>query len=267
MTEESPTKFAAIPDGLAQADYVQSLAKGLALLTAFGPAFPAMTSAEAANRIGVTRAAARRLLLTCEALGFVVRDGRQFRPAPKVLDLARAFLSSVSWIDAARGAMEALVNDLHETCSLLMLDGSDVVFVQRVEAVTRLLTVNVRIGTRMPALNTAGGRAIAAHLDSARREDLLATGFTPMTEKAARDPEELRAILETVRQDGFAIIDGEMEQGLRSIAVPILTPSGTPLGALAMLIQASRVSVEDLHGTFGPRLKAAATTLSASAGS
>lgn len=253
-----PKRFEAAPVGLASADYVQSLAKGLAVLSAFGADAPTLTASEAAERVGVTRAAARRLLLTLAALGFVTHQGKRFAPTPKSLELARSFLASVSWLEAARGPMESAVAATQETCSLAMLDDDEIVFVQRVEATARLMSVNVRVGTRMPALNTSSGRVMIAHMSPADQDRLLSRPFNPMTSRAIKDPEALREKLAEARRDGISIVDEEMEAGFRSVSAPIFDPRRRPVAALAMLTQTGRVSVDDLRSIYAPALVRAA---------
>lgn len=209
------------PDG---ATFVQSLARGLAVIRAFDAEHPAMSLSELAQRADLPRAAARRFLLTLETLGYVRSEGRQFSLTPRVLELGVSYLSGLEFPDVALPHLERLSNTLEESVSASVLDGHDIVYVARA-AHRRIMSVRIEVGTRFPAHATAMGRVLLAALpeDQWPPTDHELTAFTPHT---VTDPAQLHQALRDVRDQGWADVDSELELGLRSIAVPVAGPRG-----------------------------------------
>lgn len=251
-----------------RADFVQSLAKGLAVIEAFGADSPAMTLSEAARRTGLSRAAARRLLLTLCRLDYAETDGRLFRLRPKVLNLGFAFLQAEGTWSLAQPYMAELVEQIHESCSAAVLDGRDIVYVARVPTQTRIMSISLDIGSRLPAHATSLGRALLAGLDEARLDAFIAT-LVPLpryTPHSVTDAGELKRRIADVRRLGYSIVDQELELGLRSIAVPLRGPDGRVVAALNIGVQASRRTIDDLRRQILPPLKETAQRISASLG-
>lgn len=249
-------------------DLVQSFERGLQVIRAFDEHHPAQTLAEVARRTGLSRATARRLLHTLVALGYARSDGRLFRLGPKVLELGFAYLHGTGLWGAAQPAMVELVERVHESCSAAVLDGQDVVYVARVPTRTRIMSVTLGLGSRLPAHLTSMGRVLLAALPPAELEARLrALGrLKARTERTLVDADALRRAIVKVRSQGYAILDQELEPGLRSVAVPIHGPGGAVVAAINVGTHASRVTLEDLKGRILPALREAADLVSRTAG-
>jgi IclR family pca regulon transcriptional regulator len=224
--------------------FVQSLERGIAVIRAFSTQEPQMTLSDVARRTGLTRAAARRFLLTLVDLHYVHTDGRVFWLSPRVLELGHSYLSSLSLPELAEPHMERLVAEVRESCSISVLDEGDVIYVARVP-VSRIMTVSINVGTRLPAVRTSMGRVL-----------LAATDF-------ATDDAELLAKIERVRRDGYAIVDQELEEGLRSIAVPIRDGGGSVVAAMNLSTHAARRTVAAMRAELLPALRETAARVEA----
>ena len=235
-------------------DFVQSLDRGLAVIRCFSSEHPSLTLSEVAERTGLTRAAARRFLLTLQELGYVGSSGRQFSLRPRVLALGYAYLSSFSVAQIAQPHLEDLAEELHESCSVSVLDGDDLVYVARASA-NRIMTIALTVGTRLPPYPTSMGRVLLAHLPAGELDAYLSRAeLRKLTERTVVDPADLRAILATVRSQGWAAVDQELEAGVRSIAVPIEDSSGKVVAAINASAHAARVPMRTLEKEFLPRL-------------
>ena len=242
-------------------EFMATLAKGLAVLGAFGSERPAMTLSEAATTSGLSRAAARRVLRTLAGLGYVTHDGRRFALAPRILELGFAYLSTQTWVDRAEPLMKELSHDVQESCSAAILQEAEVVYVARMAAPHRIMSVTLAVGTRLPAFYTALGRVQLGFLAPGELTRRLALKGAPPTEGAIADQKTLTARIAADRAQGYAIVDEELEKGLRSIAVPIVTRTGVNVGAINLSGHASRVSRGDLRTHFLPKLKAVADAI------
>ncbi|MDO9378340.1 MAG: IclR family transcriptional regulator C-terminal domain-containing protein [Nocardioidaceae bacterium] len=247
------------PAGDARAPhFVQSLARGLSVLTAFGEGAEHLTLSEVAARTDLTRAAARRFLLTLVDLGYVTSDGKRFTLRPRVLDLGYAYLSGLGLPAVAQPHLERLVAQVRESSSMAVLDGHDVVYVARVPT-ARIMSVTIDVGTRLPAHATSLGRVLLAGLGPDALERWIdGATLARFTDRTLTDPAALRADLDRARTRGHAIADSELEDGLRSVAVPVRDRHGVVAAALNVSTQASRVPLEDLRGVVLPALAAAA---------
>jgi len=241
--------------------FVRSLERGLAVIRAFNAEHPELTLSEVARICDLTRATARRFLLTLVDLGYVRTDGRRFALTPRVLELGYAYLSSVSLPEIAEPHLEKLVAQVHESSSICVLDGNDVVYLCRVPT-SRIMTVSINVGTRLPAFATSVGRVLLAHLpESELAARLDRSPFPAFTRKTITDPAALRAELARVRAQGYAIVDQELEDGLRSVAAPIHDRAGTVIAAISVSIHACRASVDDIRREILPHLLATAATI------
>jgi len=244
-------------------DFVQSLERGLAVIRAFDAAHPELTLSEVAAATGVTRAAARRFLLTLAELGYVRTDGRMFSLSPRVLELGYAYLSGLSLPEVAEPHLEALVAEVNESSSVSVLDGDDVVYVARVPT-SRIMTVMISVGTRFPAYATSMGRILLAGLPDGELDAYLSTvRLDRLTQRTVGSALALRAELARVRAQGWAIVDQELEEGLRAVAAPIRDRSGRTVAAVNISAHASRTPVEAVRRTLLPPLLATAARIEA----
>ncbi|GAA2353568.1 IclR family transcriptional regulator C-terminal domain-containing protein [Saccharopolyspora halophila] len=242
------------PDSDTGAGYVQSLARGLTVIRAFDESRPEMTLSEVARSTNLSRAAARRFLHTLVQLGYVWTDGRVFALTPRVLELGFAYLSSVSLPEIAQPYLEQLVSEVHESASVSVLDGSDIVYVARVPT-SRIMTVSINIGTRFPAYATSMGRVLLADLPAGKlRSYLDEAELAPLGPRTITDRAELVAELERIREQGWALVDQELEAGLRSISVPIRDRYGRVVAAANISSHASRTSSQDAQQNLLPPL-------------
>jgi IclR family transcriptional regulator, pca regulon regulatory protein len=247
-------------------DFVQSLERGLAVIGAFDATHPRLTLADAAKRTGLTRATVRRSLHTLAALGYVTcTDGKWFELTPKVLDLGYTYLSSLQVGDIAQPYMEALSERVDESVSAAVLDGTEIVYVARVPT-KRIMRIALGLGSRLPALTTSMGRVLVADLpDDERRALIEADASAPSrpTPGPRRTAAEMLDLLAGVRQAGYALVDQELEEGLRSIAAPLRDRNGRAIAAMNVSTTVSRVTKERLLGQFLPALVETAADISA----
>jgi IclR family pca regulon transcriptional regulator len=244
--------------------FVQSFERGLAVIRAFGPDDPELTLSDVARRTGLTRAAARRFLLTLTDLGYVRSDGKQFALTPRVLELGYAFLSSLTLPEVAAPHLERLAAELHESSSVSVLDGDEIVYVGRVPT-SRIMRVSINVGTRFPAYATSMGRVLLAALPAEQLDAYLARAeLRPLTPRAIDNAADLRAQLQRIReQGGWALVDQELEEGLRSIAAPIHDANGRTVAAINLSAHASRLTPTDIKRSLLPPLLQAAKRIEA----
>jgi IclR family transcriptional regulator, pca regulon regulatory protein len=231
-------------------DFVQSLERGLAVIRAFDAEHRELALSEVARSTGLTRAAARRFLLTLVKLGYVNFSQGRFSLRPRVLELGYAYLSSLTLPEVALRHMEALVAQVNESCSISVLDETDVVYVARVPT-RRIMSITLAVGTRLPAFVTSMGRVLLAGLPDEQLHDRLARiEVKPLTPYTVKDKPALGELLANVRRQGYAAVDQELEEGLRSLAVPIRNASGDVVAALNLSAHASRASMAVLRRDF-----------------
>ncbi len=213
-------------------DYVQSLARGLAVLRTFDRDLPRMSLAAVAARSGLSRAAARRLVLTLQHLGYVRADGRDYTLTPRVLELGYGFLGSLKLGDLAQPLMEELSHRVDESCSMAVLDGQSIVYVARVP-VRKVMTVSLEVGARLPAFASSMGRVLLSGLSDAQLEVWLrACSLTAYTAHTVVEPDRLRRLVADAREQSYAYVEQELELGLCSIAVPVHNRQGQVAAAL-----------------------------------
>jgi len=242
-------------------DFVQSLERGLAVIRAFDAEHRELALSEVARLTGLTRAAARRFLLTLVKLGYVNLSQGRFSLRPRVLELGYAYLSSLTLPEVALPHMEQLVAKVNESCSISVLDDIDVVYVARVPT-RRIMSITLAVGTRLPAFVTSMGRVLLAGLPDEELEERLARiEVTPLTSRTVADKDELRTILAGVRRQGYAATDQELEEGLRSLAVPLRSSSGAVTAALNVSVHASRASMAALRREFLPLARRTAAAI------
>ncbi|WP_306279841.1 IclR family transcriptional regulator domain-containing protein [Streptomyces malaysiensis] len=222
-----------------------------------------MTLTAVAEATGLARATARRSLLTLVELGYAEADGRTFRPLPRVLELGYAPLAELGFTDIAQPHMRELVRTVHESASLAVLDGGDIRYIARVPTV-RIMSVNITIGTRFPAYATSMGRVLLAGLDAdARAAHLADVRPRPLTRHTVTSVPELARVVERAAAEGHALVDQELEEGLRSLAVPVRDARGRVVAALNVATHAGRGTAESVRGELLPALRATATRIEA----
>lgn len=243
--------------------FVQSLERGLAVLRAFSSDAPSLTLSEVARRAGITRATSRRLLHTFAALGYMRSDGRHFELTPKVLDLGYAYLSSLQLPDLVQPFIEQLSERVQESVSVAVLDGHEVVYVARV-ATKHIMSISLGLGSRLPAASTSMGRVLLAGLPRAEVEARLeGVVIERHTERTIVERHALHRELEEVRRHGYALVDQELEEALRSVAVPLHDRHGRVVAALNVGTHTGRVGVRDLRARILPELQATAAAIDA----
>ncbi|MEU9450257.1 IclR family transcriptional regulator C-terminal domain-containing protein [Streptomyces sp. NPDC048277] len=242
-------------------DVIDSVEKAFRLMQCFSAQQSRMTVSEAAQAAGLSRATARRLLLTFERLGFAESDGRSFGLTPRVLRLGFGYLSALPYWETAQPHMRALADELRESCSMAVLDRSEIVYVARVPA-ARSMSITLSTGSRLPAYATSMGRVLLASLTPDELEGALeGVELLPLTARTVTDRAVLLAELERVREQGYAVVDGEREEGVRSAAAPVRGRGGRVLAALNVSANAGRVSLEELRTEFVPRIVQTADAL------
>jgi IclR family pca regulon transcriptional regulator len=222
-------------------------------------AHPAGVSmSEVAERTGLTRAGARRLLLTLEAEGYASLDGRRFQLTPRLLTLVRTWLQGTTLWSYAEPAMRALAAQLQEACSAAVLSGQDIVYVARVPG-RRIVSVALHVGARLPAWCTSMGRVLIADMPEDQRATFLAhAAIEPLTPKSITDRAALAGEIDRCRRQGFSLVDEELEIGLRSIAVPVRDRAGRVVAAINVSTQASRFTSAEMECEILPPLLEAA---------
>lgn len=239
-----------------------ALASGLQILRAFDAEHSRMTLTEMAGRTDMDRAKARRFLLTLEALGYVRRDGRYFELTPRVLELGHAFQSSNQYRAVIQHYLQDITAEIGESSSLSVLDGTDVVYVVRSAAPHRLMAISLSVGTRLPAAYTSMGRVLLAQLADKQLDGLLEQiSLHAHTPHSLTSKQALLKDLRTVRQQGYSIVDQELDLGLRSVATPVFAGNGDLLGAINISTNAARVPLEVLEKDYLPRLLQLADTV------
>lgn len=242
--------------------YVQSFARGLEVIRSFSARAPEQTLSEVAAATGLTRAGARRILLTLQTLGYVRSDGKYYALTPRILDLGFAYLSSTPLWNLAEPAMEALVDEVKESCSAAVLEGLDVVYVLRVHT-HKIMSTNLGVGSRLPAFWTSMGRVLLAALPPDELRALMARREQrAFTRHTLTGDDELYAEIARVREQGWALLNQELEEGLISIAAPIRNARGQTVAALNISGQANRTSEQMMREGLLPQLLAATRHIS-----
>ncbi|MEB0091136.1 pca regulon transcriptional regulator PcaR [Pseudomonas sp. CCI4.2] len=244
-------------------DFMTSLARGLAVIHAFQERKRQLTIAQISHRTEIPRAAVRRCLLTLIKLGYATCDGRAYSLLPKVLTLGHAYLSSTPLAISAQPYLDQMSDQLHEACNMATLEGDDILYIARSATTQRLISVDLSVGGRLPAYCTSMGRILLAALDDVSLHEYLDhVDLQPKTSRTLSNPQALLECLQQVRQQGWCIVDQELEQGLRSIAVPVYDASGQVLAALNVSTSAGRVTRNDLEQLFLPIMLDASRDLS-----
>jgi IclR family transcriptional regulator, pca regulon regulatory protein len=244
-------------------NFMTSLARGLAVIRGFSQQRRKMSIAQLSLRTGIPRAAVRRCLYTLGKLGYVSsEDGGMFALRPQILSLGHAYLSSVPLVMAAQPVLDQVSESIHESCSLAILDGDEILYVARSSASTRIMSIDLGVGSRLPAHCTSMGRVLLAGMaDPELATFLRRVKLAPFTNRTIVNKDALGETVARVRKQQYAVVDQELEIGLRSIAVPVKDFRDRIAAAINVSVQAPRVSVAEMEKTFLPALRAAAGEL------
>lgn len=249
-------------DQLTDPSFMTSLARGLAVVKAFSDQRRAMTIAQLSHKTGIPRAAVRRCLYTLKQLGYAGSEANNFFLKPKILTLGYSYLSSTPLTVSAQPCLNQVSQILGESCSLAVLEQDEVLYISRSQT-SRVMSIALNAGSRLPAYCTSLGRVMLAALPATELDAYLARApLRPYTDRTVVSEERLREILEETAQQGFAVVEEELEIGLRSIAVPVRGATGMVVAALNVGAQATRVSRAQMEQVFLPVLLNAATELS-----
>lgn len=261
---ESPSPAQTIEALSGDPNFMTSLARGLAVIRGFSNQRKRMTIADLSRRTGIPRAAVRRCLYTLARLGYVVSDDSGgFSLSPTILTLGHTYFSSSSLITAAQPILDRLSGQVRETCSLAVLEGDEILYVARSSAAPRIMSIDLGIGSRLPAYCTSMGRVLLAGLSAKELDAYLSrVSLIRHTEHTVTSPTDLRRILDEVRTTGHAIVDQELEINLRSVAAPVQDPAGRVVAAMNIGTAVQRVSTDELRTRILPHLLAASRELS-----
>lgn len=231
------------------------LAKGLMILEAFAPERSALSVADAARCTGVTRAAARRCLLTLTALGYLVQEGRVFHPLPRLMRLGGAYLGTSPLPEAARPVLIAARDALEESVSLAVLEDGHAAFIARAEA-RRIVETGVKVGARLPLWCSATGRMLlAGEPEETVRAVLAAARLERRTPRTLVTMDDILGAVATARAHSVAICDEELELGLRAMAVPVRDPAGRTAAVMSVSTSSARVRLSEMRETMLPVLR------------
>ena len=244
-------------------NFMASLARGLAVIRAFTQQRRHLTIAQLSQRTAIPRAAVRRCLYTLSMLGYVgTEDGRTYALRPRILALGHAYLSSTPLVYAVQPLLDQITSVLHESSSLAVLEGDEILYIARSSTTTRLMSIDLGIGSRLPAYCTSMGRVLLTGLSAAELDVYLSrVKLVKLTTRTVSTADELKTALNAIRRNGYAVVDQELEIGLRSIAVPVTDRNGRAVAAINVGTQSSRVSVAEMESKFLPPLRAAAHEL------
>jgi IclR family pca regulon transcriptional regulator len=249
ILEEGSTAVAGLGGDLENSDrdFVNAFARGLEVIRVFSRHRPKMTLSEVAQATEMTRATVRRFLLTLVREGYCETDGKYFSLRPKILELGFSVLSSMDIWDVAQPIMNDLAEQLQESCFAAVLDGDSVLYVVRATS-NRFVNVGITIGSRVPAHCVSTGRVLLAALPDAQLHNLLDNAkFPKFTPNTVTSKVKLRGLIEEVRLQGWAIVDQELEIGLRSLSVPIRDRNGVVIAALNVCCPSMRITPEDMR--------------------
>ena len=249
-------------DALTDPSFMTSLARGLAVVKAFSDKRRAMTIAQLSHKTGIPRAAVRRCLYTLKQLGYADSEANNFYLKPKILSLGYSYLSSTPLTISAQPTLNQVSRELNESCSLGVLEESEILCISRSQS-SRVMSVALSTGSRLPAYCSSMGRVMLSMLSDEELNDYFSKiRLIAYTDRTVTTENELRDILANVSKNGYAIVEEELEIGLRSIAVPVRGASGMPVAALGVGAQAGRANRSQLEQNFLPLLLNAASDLS-----
>jgi IclR family pca regulon transcriptional regulator len=257
-----PLSIAEEIDALTDPSFMTSLARGLAVIKAFSDQRRAMTIAQLSHKTGIPRAAVRRCLYTLKQLGYADSEANNFFLTPKILTLGYSYLSSTPLTISAQPALNEISRELNESCSLGVLEENEVIYISRSQS-SRVMSVALNAGSRIPAYCSSMGRVLLSTFSEDELSDYFSkVRMVAFTDRTVTEESQLRDILNDVRQRGYAVVEEELEIGLRSIAVPVRGASGIPVAAICIGAQVGRADRTQLEQGFLPLLLNTASELS-----
>jgi IclR family pca regulon transcriptional regulator len=243
--------------------FVDAFARGISVIEAFGTGHDELTLSEVASAAGVSRAAARRLLLTLCHLGYAMHNGRTFKLTPKVMRLGYSYLSGLTVHDIVEPYVVSVAEKTGESCSVCVLDDTEVVYVARAST-RRVMSLNLSVGTRLPAWATAHGRILLGALPDAELEDRLKrSNVRQLTSHSLADHDRLVKAIRQTRVDGYCFVNQELEASLTALAMPLFNRSGQVIAAINLAGHAERNSKEQMLNVHLPTLRLAAGEINA----
>lgn len=249
-------------ESILKRDFISSLAKGLDVLRAFDRNSPELTTADLAKKLSISRASARRFLLTLTGLGYLDKQGQRFHPTSKVLSLSSAFFSATPLSSVAQPFLEEVTRRTEESSSLGILENNTLIFLARSQS-RWILNLGLRVGSALPAYCSAMGRILLSALSEEEFDHYLDTvELKAYNERTVTSKSELRKIMARARNQGYAMVDQELEQGLRAVAVPVLQNSEV-IASISISTQANRATLRRMKEEFLPVLRDAADAISA----
>jgi IclR family pca regulon transcriptional regulator len=257
-SKKTPTSRGSSAEKPATFKYVHSLERGLAVIAAFDEQHPQLTLADVARATGVDRSTARRFLLTLKSLGYVEQNDRQFSLAPRTLQLGYSYLASLPWWRAAQSISERLTNQIKASSAVGVLDQENIVYVAYASAGRFPLLMSRTVGTHLPAAATAIGRVLLAELNTDElRQRLVAAALEQYTPLTKTQKTQLEESLRKAHQSGYALVDQELEIGLRSLGVPVRDRSGIAVAGLSIsLLEAQMTNEQIVERYLTPLLEA-----------
>lgn len=244
-------------------NFMTSLARGLIVIQAFTQQHPQMTISQLSIKTGLSRAAVRRCLYTLTKLGFAgAEEGQRYALRPRMLSLSQTYTTTSTLSQSAQPILERMSISYRESFSVATLDGDEIVYIARTQVPSRVMAVDLHIGSRLPAYCTSMGRVLLAYLPPEQLEAYLNRAeLTPHTTRTIISAEKLRLALRNVRRLGYALVDQELEVGLRSLAVPVYAPNGRVVATINLSGNAPRMPVFDMQTHFLTPLRNAAAEL------
>jgi IclR family pca regulon transcriptional regulator len=237
---------------------VRALDRGLAVIRAFDADHPRQSLAEIARAVGLAPATARRLLHTLRSLDYVGTDGQRWWLRPRLLELGQAYLATTSVWDVVRERLARLAEEVHETASAGVLDGDDVIYVVRVPY-RRIMSMDIEVGTRIPAVASSMGRVMLASVEADELDSILKrVSLRPITARTVATVGELRNVVAEVRAQGWCYMEEELEAGIQCVAAPVHDPTGRVIGSMTVSSHTTRLSSLEVRERLLPALLHAA---------
>lgn len=240
-------------------DFLKTLARGLSVIKSFDKEDSKMTLSEVARKNNMSRASARRFLLTLQSLGYIIKDKDQFLLTAKILELGHQYLSNLDFVEVILPLMREVSRELGKACSAAVLDGKDIVYIARIPSQQQILSVNLNVGSRLPAFCTSMGRVLMASMSDSDLEVFLQqVELKAYTSKTITDPRKLIDTIHQVNEEGYSFVDQELEESLRSLSIPIHNRIGNVVCAINVGMPVGQDQVEEIISAYLPVLNQAA---------
>lgn len=226
-------------------DFLTTFAKGLEVIKAFNEETPRLTVTELAEKIGLSRAAARRFLLTLHKLGYLRQENGQFSLSAKILDLGYSYLASLNYMERVSPIIESVARELNESCSITVLEDREIVYIARASR-SRLISINLQIGTRLPAYVTSTGRVFLSHLSDEELDKFFANEVCEKLTAKTKNKKQTLEEIKRVRSQGYCLVNQELELGMCSLSVPIYNRRNQLVMALIVSCNALSITPDEM---------------------